>query len=60
MLVGGLLSEFLDIRLTFGLLAIGVGLGAVLAVWSCLGSGPLSAVALPASATSSSSETVPS
>jgi MFS family permease len=56
-ILGGLLSELLPIRLTFGLLAMGVGMGAALAIWSCLGSGPLAAFSLPAAASSSSGET---
>lgn len=46
--LGGLLAQFLPIRLTFGLLAIGVAVGAGLAGWSCLGSGPLSTVSISA------------
>jgi len=46
--LGGLLAEVLPIRLTFGLLTISVAVGAGLAGWSCLGSGPLSAVCLSA------------
>jgi predicted MFS family arabinose efflux permease len=46
--LGGMLAQFLPIRLTFGLLAIGVAVGAGLAGWSCLGSGPLSAVSISA------------
>jgi MFS family permease len=46
--LGGLLAEFLPIRLTFGLLTISVAVGAGLAGWSCLGSGPLSAVSISA------------
>jgi hypothetical protein len=46
--LGGLLAELLPIRLTFGLLTISVAVGAGLAGWSCLGSGPLSAVSLSA------------
>jgi hypothetical protein len=37
--LGGLLAELLPIRLTFGLLTVGVAVGAALAGWSCLGSG---------------------
>jgi predicted MFS family arabinose efflux permease len=48
--LGGLLAELLPIRLTFGLLAIGVAAGAGLAGWSCLGSGSLSTVSLSAPA----------
>jgi predicted MFS family arabinose efflux permease len=47
-LLGGLLAELLPIRLTFGLLAVGVAAGAGLAGWSCLRSGPLSAVSISA------------
>jgi predicted MFS family arabinose efflux permease len=47
-ILGGVLSEFLPIRITFGLVAIGVAIGAGLGTWSCLGSGPLSKVSLPA------------
>jgi len=46
--LGGLLAEALPIRLTFGLLTISVAAGSCLAGWSCLGSGPLSAVSIPA------------
>jgi len=46
--LGGFLAEALPIRLTFGLLTISVAAGACLAGWSCLGSGPLSAVSIPA------------
>ncbi len=46
--LGGLLAEVLPIRLTFGLLTISVAVGAGLAGWSCLGSGPLSAVSISA------------
>jgi hypothetical protein len=46
--LGGLLAEFLPIRLAFGLLTISAAIGAALAVWSCLGSRPLSAVSLAA------------
>lgn len=46
--LGGMLAEFLPIRLTFGLLTISAAVGAGLAGWSCLGSGPLSAVSLGA------------
>jgi len=49
-LLGGLLAELLPIRLAFGLLTISVTIGAGLAGWSCLGSGPLSAVSLSAPA----------
>jgi MFS family permease len=48
--LGGLLAEFLPIRLTFGLLAISATAGAVLAGWSCLKSRPLSAVSISAPA----------
>jgi MFS family permease len=44
--LGGLLAEFLPIRLTYGLLTISVAVGAGLAGWACLGSGPLSAVSI--------------
>jgi predicted MFS family arabinose efflux permease len=44
--LGGVLAESLPIRLTFGLLTISVVAGAGLAGWSCLGSGPLSAVSV--------------
>jgi len=44
--LGGLLAELLPIRLTFGLLTVGVAVGAALAGWSCLGSGALSEVSL--------------
>ena len=47
--LGGVLAELLPIRLTFGLLAAGAGL----AGWSCLGTGPLAAVELPAPASAS-------
>jgi hypothetical protein len=46
--LGGLLAELLPIRLAFGLMAIAVAVGAGLAGWSCLGSGPLSAVSVSA------------
>jgi MFS family permease len=45
-ILGGVLAELLSIRLTFGLLAVGVAVGAGLAGWSCLGTGPLAAVEL--------------
>ena len=45
-ILGGVLAELLPIRLTFGLLAAGVAVGAGLAGWSCLGTGPLAAVEL--------------
>lgn len=45
--LGGILAESLPIRLTYGLLAIGVVAGAALAGWSCRGSRPLAAVAVP-------------
>jgi hypothetical protein len=45
--LGGILAESLPIRLTYGLLAVGVVAGAALAGWSCLGSRPLAAVAVP-------------
>ncbi|MGO9782692.1 MAG: MFS transporter [Streptosporangiaceae bacterium] len=44
--LGGLLAELLPIRLAFGLLTIGVAVGAALAGWSCLGSGPLAEVSV--------------
>ena len=44
--LGGLFAELLPIRLTFGLLTVGVAVGAGLAGWSCLGSGALSEVSL--------------
>jgi predicted MFS family arabinose efflux permease len=47
-LLGGLLAEVLPIRVTFGLLAIGVAVGASLAGWACLGSRPLATVVLSA------------
>jgi predicted MFS family arabinose efflux permease len=47
-MLGGLLAEALSIRLTFGLLTIGAAVGAGLAGWSCLASGPLSAVSISA------------
>jgi len=47
-ILGGLLAQLLPIRFAVGFLAIGVAVGAGLAWWSCLGSGPLSAVSLPA------------
>jgi predicted MFS family arabinose efflux permease len=46
--LGGLLAELLPIRLAFGLMAIAVAVGAGLAGWSCLGSGPFSAVSISA------------
>jgi predicted MFS family arabinose efflux permease len=46
--IGGLLAEFLPIRLTFALLAVGVAAGACLAGWAALGSRPFSAASLPA------------
>ncbi len=45
-IISGLLAEFISIRLTFGLLAIAVAVGAGLAAWACLGSRPLSSVSL--------------
>jgi predicted MFS family arabinose efflux permease len=48
--LGGLLAELLPIRLTFGLMAIGVAVGAMLAGWSCRRSGSLSVVSLSAPA----------
>jgi predicted MFS family arabinose efflux permease len=48
--LGGVLAEVLPIRLTFGLLAISAAVGAGLAGWSCLGSGPLAAVSISAPA----------
>jgi predicted MFS family arabinose efflux permease len=47
-LLGGLLAELLPIRLAFGLLTISAAVGAGLAAWSCVGSGPLSAVSISA------------
>jgi predicted MFS family arabinose efflux permease len=47
-LLGGLLAELLPIRLTIGLLALGVVAGSCLAGWACLGSRPLSAVSISA------------
>jgi MFS family permease len=47
-IIGGLLAEFLPIRLTFGLLATGVAVGACLAGWAAFGSRPFSAASLPA------------
>jgi predicted MFS family arabinose efflux permease len=44
--LGGVMAESLPIRLTFGLLTISAVAGAGLAGWSCLGSGPLSAVSV--------------
>src|SRR5215467_6418424 len=44
--LGGVLAELLPIRLTFGLLALGVAAGAGLAGWSCVGIGPLADVEL--------------
>jgi hypothetical protein len=44
--MGGVLAQFLPIRLTFGLLAAGAGL----AGWACLGSGPLATVSISAPA----------
>jgi MFS family permease len=49
-ILGGLLAELLPIRVAFGVLAVGVAVGAVLAGWSCLGSGPLAVVSLSAPA----------
>jgi MFS family permease len=46
--IGGLLAEFISIRLTFGLLTVAVAIGAGLACWACVGSGPLSVVSLSA------------
>lgn len=46
--LGGLLAELLPIRLAFGLLTISAAVGAGLAGWSCLGSGPLAAVSISA------------
>lgn len=46
--LGGLLAELLPIRLVFGLLTISAAVGAGLAGWSCLGSGPLAAVSVSA------------
>ena len=47
-LVAGLLAEFLPIRVTFAVLALGVAAGAALAGWACLGVRPLARVTLPA------------
>lgn len=57
--IGGLVAEFLPIRLTFGLLAIGVAVGAGLAGWAAFGSRPLSAASLPASSLISATDTIP-
>jgi MFS family permease len=46
-LLGGVLAELMPIGLVFGLMAIGTAVGAGLAVWSCLRSGPLSRVSIP-------------
>jgi predicted MFS family arabinose efflux permease len=46
--LGGMLAELLPIRLAFGLLTISAAVGAGLAAWSCLGSGPLAAVSISA------------
>jgi MFS family permease len=46
--LGGLMAQFLPIRLAFALMAISVTAGAGLAVWSCLGSRPLSAISVSA------------
>jgi hypothetical protein len=46
----GALAQWLPIRLTFGLLAIGAAAGAGQAGWACLGSGPLATVSLSAPA----------
>ena len=43
-IIGGIMAQFLPIRLTFGILAISVAVGAGLAVWSCLGSRPLAVI----------------
>lgn len=51
--LGGVLAELLPIRLAFGLMAIAVAVGAGLAGWSILGSGPLSAVSISAPISSS-------
>jgi MFS family permease len=47
-IIGGVLAQFLPIRLTFGLLALGVAVGAGLAGWAAFGSRPFSAASLPA------------
>ena len=57
--LGGFLAESLPIRLAFGLLTISVLAGAGLAGWSCLGSGPLSAVSVPVPAPEPVPEPVP-
>jgi MFS family permease len=46
--LGGTMAQFLPIRLAFGILAISVAVGAGLAVWSCLGSRPLSVISISA------------
>jgi MFS family permease len=48
--VGGVLAEVLPIRLAFAVMASAVAVGAGLALWSCLGSRPLTAVSLSAPA----------
>ena len=45
-LLGGLLAEQMPIRLVFALMTFGVAAGAGLAGWSCVRSGPLSAVSV--------------
>jgi predicted MFS family arabinose efflux permease len=46
-LIGGLLTTAVPIRAVFALVAAGAFGAAVLAGWSCLGSGPLASIALP-------------
>ena len=58
-IIGGLLAEFLPIRLTFGLLAMGVAVGAGLAGWAAFGSRPFSAASLPARNLISAMNTAP-
>lgn len=57
--IGGLLAEFLPIRLTFGLLGMGVAVGAGLAGWATFGSRPLSAASLLAGSLVSAKDTIP-
>jgi hypothetical protein len=45
--LGGMLAQWLPIRLTFGLLVVGAAAGAR---WACLGSGPLATVSISAPA----------
>lgn len=47
-ILGGTMAQFLPIRLSFGVLAISVAVGASLAVWSCLGSRPLAVISVSA------------